>query len=40
MFLVSQISVKFRISPSLKLLTNLVIYHWQCVNLVFLTKFC
>jgi len=40
MFLVSQVSAKFRISPSSKLLTNLVIHLWQYVNLVILTKFC
>jgi len=39
MFLVLQVSAKFRISPSSKLLTNLVIHLSKCVNLVFLIKF-
>jgi len=40
MFLVPQVSVKFGISPSSKLLTNLVLHLLKCVNLVLLTKFC
>jgi len=40
MFLVPQVSAKFGISPSLKLLTNLVLHLSKCVNLVLLTKFC
>jgi len=40
MLLVSQVSVKFGISLSLKLLTNLVIHLYKCVDLVLLTKFC
>jgi len=40
MFLVPQVLVKFGISPSSKLLTNLVLHLSKCVNLVLLTKFC
>ena len=40
MFLVPQVSAKFGISPSSKLLTNLVLHLLKCVNLVLLTKFC
>jgi len=40
MFLVRQVSVKFGISPSLKLYTNLVLHLKKWVNLVLLTKFC
>jgi len=40
MFLVPQVSAKFEISPSSKLLTNLVIHLSKYVNLVLLTKFC
>jgi len=40
MFLVPQVSAKFEISPSSKLLTNLVLHLSRCVNLVILTKFC
>jgi len=40
MFLVPQVSAKFGISPSSKLLTNLVLHLSKCVNLVLLTKFC
>jgi len=40
MFLVPQISAKFGISLSLKLLINLVIYLSKCMNLVLLIKFC
>jgi len=40
MFSVPQVSAKFEISPSLKLLTNLVLYLLKCMNLVLLTKFC
>jgi len=39
MFLVPQVSAKFGISPSSKLLTNLVLHLSKCVNLVLLTKF-
>jgi len=34
MFLVSQVSAKFEISSSSKLLTNLVLHFLKCVNLV------
>jgi len=40
MFLVPQVSAKFGISPSSKLLTNLLLHLSTCVNLVLLTKFC
>jgi len=40
MFLIPQVSVNFRISPSSKLYTNLVLHLSKCVNLVLLTKFC
>jgi len=40
MFLISQVSVNFGISPSSKFYTNLVLYLLKCVNLVLLTKFC
>jgi len=40
MFLVPQVSAKFGISLSSKILTNLVIYFSKTVNLVILTKFC
>jgi len=39
MFLVPQVSAKFGISPSSKLLTNLVFHLLKCMNLVFLIKF-
>jgi len=39
-FLVSQVSLKFGINHSLKLLTNLILHFLKCVNLVFLTIFC
>jgi len=39
MFLVSQVSVNFGISHSLKLDINLVFHLWKCMNLVILTKF-
>jgi len=39
MFLISQVSVKFRISLSLKFLTNLGIYLQICMYLVILTRF-
>jgi len=35
-----QVSAKFGISPSSKLLTNLVLYISKCVSLVLLAKFC
>jgi len=34
MFLVPQVSAKFKISSSSKLLTNLVLYLSKCMNLV------
>ena len=40
MFLVLQVSANFGISPSSKLLTNLVLHLSKCMNLVLLTKFC
>jgi len=40
MFLVLQVSAKFRISLLSKFLTNLVIYLLKCVNLDLWTKFC
>jgi len=40
MFLVPQVSAKFKISLSSKLLTNLVLHLSKCMNLVLLTKFC
>jgi len=40
MFLIPQVSAKFGISPSSKLLTNLVLHLSKCMNLVLLTKFC
>jgi len=39
MFLVSQVLVKFGITPLSNLLTNLVLYLLKCMNLVILTKF-
>jgi len=39
MFFVPQVLVKFEISPFLKLLINLVIHFYICVNLILLTKF-
>jgi len=40
MFLVPQVSVKFGISLSSKLLTNLVLHLLKDLNLVFLIRFC
>jgi len=40
MFLVPQVLAKFGISPSSKLLTNLVLHLSKYMNLVLLTKFC
>jgi len=40
MFLVPEVSTKFGISSSSKLLTNLVLHISKCVNLLLLTKFC
>jgi len=40
MFLVPQVLVKFGISPSSKLLTNLVLHLQKYVDLVLLIKIC
>jgi len=40
MFLVLQLLVEIEISPSLKLWPNFVPQLQNCVDLVFLTKFC
>jgi len=39
MFLLPQVSVKSGTSPLLKVLTNLVIHLYKCVNLFLLIKF-